>query len=37
MPSERRTIETEIEDVDTRGERPMTVVEGFNVEEFTVS
>jgi hypothetical protein len=36
MPSERRTIETEIEDADTRGERPIIVVEGFNVLELTV-
>jgi len=37
MPGERRTIETEIEDADTRGERPLIVVGGFNVEELTVS
>jgi hypothetical protein len=30
MPGERRTIRTEIEDADTRGERPRMVVEGFN-------
>ena len=37
MHGERRTIETEIEDADTRGERPLIVVGGFNVEELTVS
>jgi hypothetical protein len=31
MPGERRTIITELEDADTRGERPRIVVEGFNV------
>ena len=31
MPDERLTIRTEIEDADTRGERPRVVVEGFNV------
>jgi len=32
MPGERRTIKTELENEDTRGERPRIVVEGFNVE-----
>jgi hypothetical protein len=32
MPGERRTIRTELEHADTRGERPKMVVEGFNVE-----
>ena len=32
MPGERRTIRTELENADTRGERPRVVVEGFNVE-----
>ena len=32
MPGERRTIRTEVEDADTRGERPRIAVEGFNVE-----
>jgi hypothetical protein len=32
MPGERRTIRTELEDADTRGERPRIVVEGFNVQ-----
>jgi hypothetical protein len=32
MPGERRTIRTELEDADTRGERPRVVVEGFNVQ-----
>ncbi len=31
MPGERRTIQTQIEDADTRGESPRIVVEGFNV------
>jgi len=30
MPGERRVIRTELEDADTRGERPRIVVEGFN-------
>jgi len=30
MPGEQRTIRTEMEDADTRGERPRIVVEGFN-------
>jgi len=33
MPGERRVIRTELEDADTRGERPRIVVEGFNVAE----
>jgi hypothetical protein len=32
MPGEQRTIRTELEDADTRGEHPRIVVEGFNVE-----
>jgi len=32
MPGERRTIRTELENADTRGERPRVVVEGFNVQ-----
>ncbi len=31
MPGESRTIRTEIEDADTRGEHPRIAVEGFNV------
>jgi hypothetical protein len=31
MPGERRTIQTELEHADTRGETPRIVVEGFNV------
>jgi hypothetical protein len=31
MPGERRTILTNLEDADTRGEPPTVVVEGFNV------
>jgi hypothetical protein len=33
MPGEKRTIKTELENEDTRGERPRAVVEGFNVEK----
>jgi hypothetical protein len=33
MPGEKRTIRTELENEDTRGERPRIVVDGFNVEE----
>jgi len=33
MPGERRTIRTELENADTRGERPRIVVEGFNTGE----
>jgi Exo-beta-D-glucosaminidase Ig-fold domain/F5/8 type C domain/Glycosyl hydrolases family 2/Glycosyl hydrolases family 2, sugar binding domain len=33
MPGERRTIRTELENADTRGERPRIAVEGFNIEE----
>ena len=32
MPGERRTIRTELENADTRGERPRIVVEGFNIQ-----
>ncbi len=32
MPGERQTIETELNDADTRGEKPRIVLEGFNVE-----
>ena len=31
MPGEKRTIQTELEDADARGERPQIVVEGFNL------
>ena len=31
MPGEKRTIKTELEDRDTRGEKPGIVVDGFNV------
>ena len=31
MPGDERSIETELEDADTRGERPRIVVDGFNV------
>jgi len=33
MPGEKRSIRTEVEHADTRGERPKMVVEGFNVGE----
>jgi hypothetical protein len=33
MPGEKRTIKTELEDEDTRGERPRVIIEGFNVEK----
>lgn len=33
MPGERRTIRTEVEDADTRGEHPRVAVEGFNIED----
>jgi hypothetical protein len=32
MPGERQTITTEVDDADTRGENPLIVVEGFNVQ-----
>ena len=32
MPGERRTVHTEVNHADTRGERPGMVVGGFNVE-----
>ncbi|HEY6181708.1 MAG TPA: glycoside hydrolase family 2 protein, partial [Terriglobales bacterium] len=31
MPGETRTIQTELDDADTRGEKPRIVIEGFNV------
>jgi hypothetical protein len=33
MPGERRTVRTEIENADTRGEAPRIAVEGFNIED----
>ena len=33
MPGERRTIRTELDNADTRGERPRIAVEGFNIED----
>ena len=33
MPGERRTIRLELENADTRGEKPRIVVEGFNTQE----
>jgi hypothetical protein len=33
MPGETRTIHTELEDKDSRGERPRIVVDGFNVSQ----
>ena len=35
MPGERRTIRTELEHADTRGDRPRIVVDGFNVGKVT--
>jgi hypothetical protein len=35
MPGERRTIRTEMANADTRGERPLMAVEGFNTAEVT--
>jgi hypothetical protein len=32
MPGEKRTVKTELEDADTRAERPRIVLEGFNLE-----
>jgi Exo-beta-D-glucosaminidase Ig-fold domain/Glycosyl hydrolases family 2/F5/8 type C domain len=32
MPGERRTIQTELAERDTRGEKPKIIIEGFNVE-----
>jgi hypothetical protein len=32
MPGEQRTIQTELNHADTRGEKPRMVVGGFNVE-----
>jgi hypothetical protein len=31
MPNERRTIQTELQHIDTRGEKPRIAVGGFNV------
>jgi hypothetical protein len=31
MPNERRTIQTELQHIDTRGEKPRIAVDGFNV------
>jgi len=33
MPGDHSTIRTELNDADTRGERPRIAVEGFNVQE----
>ncbi len=35
MPGERRTITTELDDADTRAEKPQILVEGFNTGEVT--
>ena len=32
MPGEKRTIKTELEDADTRAERPRITLKGFNLE-----
>jgi len=31
MPGERKTIHVELENADTRGERPRILIEGFNL------
>jgi hypothetical protein len=31
MPGEKQTITTEVNDADTRGEKPRIVLEGFNL------
>jgi hypothetical protein len=31
MPGEKRSIQTEVEDADARGEKPTIVVDGFNL------
>jgi Exo-beta-D-glucosaminidase Ig-fold domain/Glycosyl hydrolases family 2/F5/8 type C domain/Glycosyl hydrolases family 2, sugar binding domain len=36
MPGETRTIETQLEDADARGEHPQILVEGFNLGEVVV-
>ena len=33
MPGETRTIQADLQDADTRGERPRIAIEGFNVAE----
>jgi len=33
MPGERKTIHIELENADTRGERPRVTVAGYNVAE----
>jgi hypothetical protein len=33
MPGESRVIRTELENADTRGERPTMVIEGFNIQD----
>ena len=33
MPGESRIIRTELENADTRGERPAIVIEGFNIRD----
>jgi Glycosyl hydrolase 2 galactose-binding domain-like/Exo-beta-D-glucosaminidase Ig-fold domain/Glycosyl hydrolases family 2/F5/8 type C domain len=37
MPGEQQTIQTELANADTRGEKPRIVVEGFNVGHFTAA
>ncbi len=32
MPGEQRTVQTELNHADTRGERPRMVISGFNLE-----
>jgi hypothetical protein len=33
MPGERKTIHIELENADTRGERPRVIVAGYNIAE----
>ena len=37
MPGESRVIRTELENADTRGERPTMVIEGFNIQDAAVN
>jgi len=37
MPGERRTLRTELENADTRGEKPRIAVEGYNVGKVTAT
>jgi Exo-beta-D-glucosaminidase Ig-fold domain len=37
MPGESRVIRTELENADTRGERPTMVTEGFNIQDVALN